>query len=94
MYPNLKTTCHIKLKIFLENQTPRELTSCKLSHICRCDFNAQHSEKLHNLHNDLPFLPERMKMEKVEKLVAILHDKKEYVIHISIKAWISIEKSA
>ena len=35
------------------------------------------------LHNDLPFLPERMKIEKVEKLVANLHDKAEYVIHIT-----------
>ena len=32
--------------------------------------------------NDLPFLPERMKTEKVKKLVANLHDKTEYVIHI------------
>ena len=39
-------------------------------------------EKFHELHNDLPFLPERMKIEKVEKLVANLHDKTEYVIHI------------
>ena len=30
----------------------------------------------------MPFLPERMKIEKVEKLVANLHDKTEYVIHI------------
>ena len=30
----------------------------------------------------LPFLPERMKFEKVEKLVTNLHDKTEYVIHI------------
>ena len=34
------------------------------------------------LKNDLPFLPERMKIEKVEKLVTNLHDKTEYVIHI------------
>ena len=34
-------------------------------------------EKLHELHNDLPFLPERMKIEKVEKLVANLHDETE-----------------
>ena len=39
-------------------------------------------KKLHELYNDLPFLPERMKMEKVEKLVANLHDKSEYVTHI------------
>ena len=39
-------------------------------------------EKLHELHNDLPFLPDRIKTEKVEKLVANLHDKTGYVIHI------------
>ena len=27
------------------------------------------AEKLHGLHNDLLFLPEKMKIEKVEKLV-------------------------
>ena len=37
---------------------------------------------LHNLYNDLPFFPERMKIEKVEKLVAILYDQTEFVIHI------------
>ena len=39
-------------------------------------------EKLHELHNDLPFLPERIKIEKFEKLVANLHDKTEYAITI------------
>ena len=39
-------------------------------------------EKLHELHNNLPFLPERMKIEKFEKLVSSLHDKTEYVTHI------------
>ena len=34
------------------------------------------------LHNDLPFLPERMKLEKVGKLVTNLHDKTKYFIHI------------
>ena len=34
------------------------------------------------LTNDLPFLPERIKNEKVEKLLANLHDKNEDVIHI------------
>ena len=29
--------------------------------------------------NDLPFLPERMKIKKVKKLVTNLHDKAEYV---------------
>ena len=43
---------------------------------------AQYPEKLHEFHNDLPFLPERIKSEKVEKLVTNIHDKTEYVIHI------------
>ena len=30
---------------------------------------------LHEFHNDLPYLPERTKLEKVEKLVANLHDR-------------------
>ena len=46
------------------------------------EVDVQCPEKLHGLHNDLPFLSERMKIKKVEKLVANLHDKKEYVIHI------------
>ena len=39
-------------------------------------------ENLHELHNDLPFLPERMKIGKVEKLAANLHYKTEYAIYI------------
>ena len=37
---------------------------------------------MHKLHNELPFFLERMKTEKVEKLVVNWHDKKEYVTHI------------
>ena len=44
------------------------------------EVEVQYTEKLHELHNDLPLLPERMKTEKVKKLVANLHDKTEYVI--------------
>ena len=49
---------------------------------------------MHELHNDLPFLPERKKIEKVEKLVVNLHGKTECVIHIrNLKqAWISFIK--
>ena len=39
-------------------------------------------EELHNSHNDLPFMCERMKINGVEKLVPNLRDKKSYVIHI------------
>ena len=43
-------------------------------------FNIQ--KNLHDLHNDLPFLPERMKTEKSEKLEANLHLQTEYVMYI------------
>ena len=46
------------------------------------EVDVQYLEKLHELHNDLPFLPKRIKIEKVEKLVANLNDKTEYFIHM------------
>ena len=46
------------------------------------EVDVQCPENLHNLYNDSSFLHERMKIEKVEKLVANLHDKEEYVMHI------------
>ena len=46
------------------------------------EVDVQYPLKLYELNNDLPFLLERMKLEKVEKLVTNLHDKNEYVIHI------------
>ena len=33
------------------------------------EVDVQCPENLHNLHNDLPLLPERMNIEKIEKLV-------------------------
>ena len=60
------------------------MISCNES--CNDDNNEWHfleddvkyAENLHNLQNDLPFLPEIMKIEYLEKLVANLHNK---VIH-------------
>ena len=46
------------------------------------EVDVQYSKNLHKLLNDLSFLPERTKIEKVGKLVTNLHDKTKYVIHI------------
>ena len=46
------------------------------------EVDVQYPEKINSLYNDLPFLPERMKIEKVEKVNFNLHEKNEYVIHI------------
>ena len=42
----------------------------------------EYLEQLHEIHDDLQFLPEGIKIEKFEKLVANLHDKNEYVTDI------------
>ena len=44
--------------------------------------DVQYPENLHSLHHDLLFVSKRMKIEKIEKLVANFHDKKQYVIQI------------
>ena len=44
------------------------------------EVNVHYSEN--NLRHDLPFLPERMKIEKVKKPAANLHFKTLYVTHI------------
>ena len=44
------------------------------------EVDIQYPEKLRVLHNDLRLLSERMKIEKVEKLVTNLHDKTEYIL--------------
>ena len=57
----------------------------------------QDPEKLHEFHNDLPFLPEKTKIEKVEKLVTNLHDKTEYShkkFKPGIKSRINFEESS
>ena len=46
------------------------------------EVDIQYPELLYELHNDLPFLPERIKIEKVEDLVANLHNITEYVIYV------------
>ena len=46
------------------------------------EVDVKYLENVHDLHDDLPFLPERIKIEKFEKLVANSHDKTEYVINI------------
>ena len=46
------------------------------------EVDVQYLQKLHKLHNDLPFLSERIKIEKIEKVIANLHNKTEYAVRI------------
>ena len=46
------------------------------------EVDVRYSKELHDLHNDLLFMCEKMKINGVEKLVPNLNDKKNYVVHI------------
>ena len=46
------------------------------------EIDVSYPKELHNPHNNLPFMCERMEINGVEKLVPNLRDKKGYVIHI------------
>ena len=46
------------------------------------EVDVSYPRDLHNSHNDLPFMCERMKIGGIEKLVPNLHDKQNYIIHI------------
>ena len=45
-------------------------------------IDVEYPKELHDLHSDLPFLPEKMKINKHDKLVCVLYNKKRYVAHI------------
>ena len=46
------------------------------------EVDVSYPKELRNTHNDLPFMCERMEINRVEKLVPNLRDKKGYVIHV------------
>ena len=46
------------------------------------EVDNEYPKNLHDLHSDLPFLPEKMKINKCSKLVCNLYDKNSYVVHI------------
>ena len=45
------------------------------------EVDVEYPKQLFASHKELPFLPERRKLEKVEKLVFSIEDKEKYVIH-------------
>ena len=49
------------------------------------EVDVSYRKKLFDLHKDLPFLPERKKVEKVEKLICSIEDKEKCYSHKSFK---------
>ena len=46
------------------------------------EVDVEYPRQLFSSHKESPFLPERRKLEKVEKLVCSIEDREKYVIHI------------
>ena len=58
---------------------------------CILEVDLTYPEKLHDLHNDYPLAPERVTVNKVEKLIPNLNDKTKYVIHHeTLKLYLSL----
>ena len=70
-------------KILLDlRKIPQKSLMKKMMNDIFLEVVPQYLEKLHDCYSDLPFLPERMEIENVEKLTANLNDKFEYFIQI------------
>ena len=48
------------------------------------EVDIDYPKQLFILHKDLPFSPESKKVNKVEKLICSIEDKKKYVFHIRV----------
>ena len=82
---------HVINEEFIKNYNKNN----KKGYILKVDI--KYPKKLHDLHSDLPFLPERMEINKCKKLVCNLYDKKICCTHkfikTSIKSWIKTLKN-
>ena len=62
------------------------------------EVDVEYPKKLFGSHKELPFLPDRKKLEKVEKLICSIEDKEKCYSHksfkTSIKSWINTKRSA
>ena len=45
-------------------------------------MDVEYPKNLHDLGNDLPFIPDRMKIKNFRKLVCNMYDKEKYIAHI------------
>ena len=60
-------------------------------HSCILEVDLEYPKSLHDLHNDYPLAPEQIEVNKVDKLIPNLRDKKNYVIHYeNLKQYLSL----
>ena len=71
---------HEKLSKFSEDFIKNHDKNSDIGYFLEVDFD--YPKNLFYLHKDLPFLPESKKVNKVEKLICNIENKKKCVIHI------------
>ncbi|XP_072018277.1 uncharacterized protein [Amphiura filiformis] len=70
--------------------TPKELDSWD-EIPCTLEVDLEYPKELHDRHNDYPLAPERLLVNKVEKLIPNLNDKKKYVVHhVALKLYLNL----
>ena len=74
---NNETAKHVINENFIKNYNENNAKGYIL------EVDVKYPKRLHKLHSDLPFLSERMKVNKCKKLVYNLFNKKKYVVHIN-----------
>ena len=90
---NNETAEHVINEEFIKNYNENDNKGYIL------EVDVKYPKRLHELHSDLPFLSERMKIDKCDKLVSNLFNKKKIrhtlkFIETSIKSWIKVKKDS
>ena len=58
---------------------------------CILEVGLEYTKELHDLHNDYPLAPERVVVNKIEKLIPNLRNKEKYVLHReNLKQYLSL----
>ena len=61
------------------------------NHSCILEVDLEYPRSLHDLHNDYPLAPEQIEVNKINKLIPNLWNKKKYVIHYeNLKQYLSL----
>ena len=70
-----------------DNWDPKRLVdmfAAEKNHGYLLEVDVSYPKELHDLHNDIPFMCSKMKVNGVEKLIPNLYYKKKYIIHIRV----------
>ena len=69
---------------------PKEVENWR-NYSCILEVGLEYPKELHDLHNDYPLAPERIEIDKIEKLIPNLGDKEKCIVHYkNLKQYLSL----